>query len=121
MITHNPFSVAFLVTPAILHLTKLTESNAREFLLKIFPDAEWIKYSLKQTYLSALFGAFLHLDWDVTIHYDINLGFPFLDIPNPFISFQAFSIILLASFVMILPAYFIGKRFNTGGPFKKLP
>jgi len=55
------------------------------------------------------------------MHYDINFGFPFLDIPNPFISFQAFSIILLASFAMILPAYFIGKRLNTGSPFKKLP
>jgi hypothetical protein len=121
MITHNPFSIFFLVAPAVLLLTKLIESNARGFLLEIFPGAEWMNYSWTQTYLSALFGAFLHLGWDLTMHYDINLGFPLLDIRNPFISFQAFYIILLVGLIMILPAYFIGKRFNRGSPFKKLP
>lgn len=121
VITHNPFSIVFLVTPAALLLTKLAESNARGFLLEIFSGAEWIDYSWKQTYLSALFGAFLHLGWDLTMHYDVNLGLPFLDIPNPFISFQVFYLILLVSLIMILPAYFIGKRLNRGSPFKKLP
>ena len=121
VITHNPFSIVFLVTPTALLLTKLAESNARGLLFKIFPGAEWINYSWKQTYLSALFGAFLHLGWDLTMHYDVNLGFPFLDIPNPFISYQAFYVILLVSLVFMLPAYFIGKRLNRGSPFKKLP
>jgi len=121
MITHNPFSVVFLVTPTAFLLVMLTEFNARGFLHKIFSGAEWINYSWKQTYVSALFGAFLHLGWDLTMHYDINLGFPFVDIRNPFISYQAFYVILLGSLVLMLPAYFIGKRLNRGSPFKKLP
>jgi len=121
MITHNPFSIVFLVAPAMLLLTKLVELTARPLLLGIFSGAEWINYSWKQTYLSALFGAFLHLGWDLTMHYDINLGFPFVDVQNPFVSYQAFSLILQVSFIMILPAYFIGKRINAGSPFKKLP
>ncbi len=121
MITHNPFSVVFLVAPAMVLLTKLVELSTRGLLLEIFSGAEWIKYSWKQTYLSAVSGAFLHLGWDLTVHDDINLGFPFVDIPNPFISLQASSIILQISLIMILPAYFIGKRLGKGSPFKKLP
>lgn len=121
MITHNPFSVALLVAPAMVLLAKFVELSMRGFLLEIFSDAEWINYSWKQTYLSALFGAFLHLGWDLTMHLDINLGFPFVDIANPFVSTQAFSLILQVSFIMILPAYFVGKRISVGNPFKKLP
>lgn len=121
MITHNPFSIILVVTPTCLVLTKIAESSARGLLFKILPGAEWISYSWKLTYLSALFGAFLHLSWDLTMHNDINLGFPFVDIPNPFISYQAFSVILLVSLVLMLPAYFVGKRLNKGSPFKKLP
>ncbi len=121
MITHNLFSVVFLVAPAMVLLTKLTELTAKGSLLQIFPSAEWINYSWKQTYFSALFGAFLHLGWDLTVHYDINLGFPFVNIPNQLVNAQAFSIILQASILMILPAYFIGKRMNKSSPFKKLP
>ncbi len=102
-------------------LTKLTELTAKGSLLQIFSRAEWINYSWKQTYFSALFGAFLHLGWDLTVHYDINLGFPFVNIPNQLVNAQAFSIILQASILMILPAYFIGKRMNKSSPFKKLP
>jgi len=102
-------------------LTKLVELTARGFLIEIFSGAQWIKYSWKQTYLSVLFGAFLHLGWDLAMHYDINLGFPFVDIPNSLVNFQAFSTVLQVSFIMILPAYFIGKRLNGGSPFKKLP
>jgi len=121
MITHNPFSIIFLVAPAIVLLTKLVELTARGFLVEIFSGTEWIKYSWRQTYLSAVFGAFLHLGWDLTMHSDINLGFPFVDLHNPFVNFQAFTIILQVSFIMILPAYFLGKRLNMGSPFKKLP
>jgi len=102
-------------------LTKTVELTGRSFLLEIFSGAEWIKYSWKQTYLSALFGAFLHLGWDLTMHGDINLGFPFVDILNPFVNVQAYNLILQVSAIMILPAYFIGKRFSCGSPFKKLP
>ncbi len=102
-------------------LAKIVESTSRGFLFQIFSGAEWIEYSWKQTYLSALFGVFLHLGWDLTMHYDINLGFPFVNIPNPFVSLQAFYVILSVSFIMILPVYFIGKRINKTSPFKKLP
>jgi len=121
MITHNPFSVIFMVAPAMVLLAKLVELTARGFLLGLLPGARWTDYSWRQTYLSALFGAFLHLGWDLTMHSDINLGFPFVSILNPFINFQAFTIILQVSFIMILPAYFIGKRINKDSPFKKLP
>jgi len=121
MITHNPFSIVFLVAPAMVLLTKLVESTMKGLLFEIFSGAEWINYSLKQIYVSALFGAFLHLGWDVTMHDDINLGFPFVAIPNPFVNFQAFSLILQVSLIMIVPAYFIGKRLNGSSPFKKLP
>ncbi len=121
MITHNPFSIVFVVAPAMLLLTKLVELTGRSLLLEFFSGAEWIKYSWKQTYLSALAGAFLHLGWDLTMHYDINLGFPFVDVSNPFVNFQAFYLILQVSLIMILPAYFIGKRLNKSSPFKKLP
>lgn len=121
MITHNPFSIVFLVAPAMVLFTKVAELTMHGFLVEIFPGAEWINYSWKHTYFSALFGAFLHLGWDLTVHYDINLGFPFVDIPNSLVNSQAFSTILLVSFIMILPAYFIGKRLCRGSPFKKLP
>lgn len=121
MITHNPFSIVFLLAPAIVLLIKTVELTTRSFLLKIFSGAEWITYSWKQTYLSAFFGALLHLSWDLTMHYDINLGFPFIDILNPFVNYQAFSIILQTSLILILPAYFVGKRLNESSPFKKLP
>jgi len=121
MVTHNPFSIVFLVAPAMVLLTKLVELTARGALFQIFSGAEWINYSLKQTYLSALCGASLHLGWDLTMHEDINVGFPFVHIRNLFINDQAFLIIPLVSFIMILPAYFLGKRLNQGSPFKKLP
>jgi len=120
MITHNPFSILVIVGPAMLSLTKFLELG-KPLLLNIFPSVEWINYSLKRTYLSVLLGVFLHLSWDLTMHSDINLGFPFVDIYNPFVNFQAFSLILQVSLLMILPAYFIGKRLNGGSPFKKLP
>jgi len=121
MVTHNPFSIVFLVAPAMVLLTKLVELTARRVLFQIFSGAEWINYSLKQTYLSALFGASLHLGWDLTIHDDINIGFPFVDIRNSFTNYQALLIIPLVSLIMILPAYFLGKRLNRGSPFKKIP
>jgi len=120
MITHNPFSILVIVGPAMLLLTKFLELG-KPLLLNIFPKVEWINYSWKRTYLSVLLGAFLHLGWDLTMHFDINLGFPFVDIYNPFVNFQAFYLILQVSLLMILPAYFIGKRLNGGSPFKKLP
>jgi hypothetical protein len=121
MITHNPFSAIFLVAPAMVLLKKLVELSARGFLTQILPGAEWIGYSLKQTYLSALLGTSLHLGWDVTMHRDINLGFPFVNISNPLVSPPAYTMIFLISFVMIIPAYFIGKRATKSSPFKKLP
>lgn len=121
MITHNPFSIVFLVAPAMVLLTRLVEFSTRGLLLEVFSGAEWINYSWKQTYLSALFGATLHLGWDLTMHDDINLAFPFVNIGNPFVNWQAFSLIFQISLIMILPAYFVGKRINGGSPFKKLP
>lgn len=121
MITHNLFSVVLLVAPVMILLTKIVELTAKGFLLKIFPSAEWINYSLKQTYFSALFGAFLHLGWDITMHWDINLGFPFVNIANSFVNLQAFTMIFGVSLIMILPAYLIGKRLSKNSPFRKLP
>jgi len=121
MITHNPFTIVILVAPAMLLLTKLVEFAGQGLLLKILSGVEWINYSWKQTYLSALFDAFLHLGWDLTMHEDINLGFPFVSVPNPFLNSLDWSLILEIGLIMILPAYFIGKRLNRGNPFKKLP
>ena len=121
MITHNPFSIVVLIAPSMALLAKLTESTGRRTLNALSPGAEWIHYSWVHTYLSALLGGFLHLGWDVTMHFDINLGFPFIDFLNPFINWQAYSIIYLISLVMIPIAYIIGKRINMGSPFRKLP
>jgi len=121
MVTHNPFSIVFLVVPAMVFLTKLVELAGRSLLLEIFSGAQWIRYSLKQTYLAAFFGAFLHLGWDLTMHFDVNLGFPFVNINNPFVNLQVFSLVLQVSLIMIVPAYFIGKKLSGGSPFKKLP
>jgi len=120
MLTHNPFSVLVIVGPAIFMLTKFLELG-KPLLLEIFSGAEWVNYSWKRTYLSALLGSFLHLGWDVTMHRDINLGFPFVDIRNPLLNPSAASMILIVSLVLILPTYFVGKKINGGSPFKKLP
>jgi len=120
MITHNPFSIVAIVGPAIFMLTKFLELG-KPLVLKILPSVEWVDYSWKRTYLSVLLGCFLHLGWDVTVHEDINLGFPFVDLGNPFSNPDATSMILRVSLVLIIPAYFVGKRINRGSPFKKLP
>jgi len=120
MITHNPFSVLFMVGPAMFMLTKFLELG-KSLLLNIFPNVEWVNYSWKRTYLSALLGSFLHLGWDVTMHEDINLGFPFVDVSNPFVNPSAWSMIFIVSLVLILPTYFVGKKINSGSPFNKLP
>jgi len=121
VITHNPFSIILLVAPATMLLTKLLELAGRGTLMELLPGAEWISYSWIATYFSALLGSFLHLSWDLTMHVDVNLGFPFIYVPNPFINYQASIVILQASLVMIPVAYVIGRRINSGSPFKKLP
>lgn len=120
MITHNPFSILIIVGPAIFMLTKFLELG-KPLLLETLKNAEWVKYSRKCTYLSVLLGGFVHFGWDVTMHWDINLGFPFLDVANPFVNSAATSMIFWFSLVLILPTYFVGKKINGGSPFKKLP
>jgi hypothetical protein len=120
MVTHNPFAVIVLVAPAMTVLAKLLEVG-KPFWLDILGGAEWIDYSWARVYLSALAGGFLHLGWDLTMHTDINLGFPFMSLPNPFVNYAVLAIIGMASVVLILPSYFLGKRINRGSPFKKLP
>lgn len=121
MITHNPFSIIVLVGPLMVVLAKLIEATGRGVLTQLLPEAEWMHYSLPQTYLSALLGGFLHLSWDLTMHWDVNLGFPFIDIQNPFVSGTAATLILSISLIMIPFTYVVGKRINSGSPFRKLP
>lgn len=120
MATHNPFGILILVAPAITVLAKLLEFG-KPFWLAVLGGAEWVTYSWKRTYLSAMAGGFLHLGWDVTMHTDINLGFPFASFSNPFVSYDALTIILLLSLALMLPSYILGKKINRGNPFKKLP
>jgi len=120
MVTHNPFAVIVLIAPAMTVLAKLLELG-KPLGLVIFRDAEWINYSWAKTYLSALAGGFLHLGWDLTMHGDINLGFSFISLPNPFVNYTFLTIIGMASVALILPSYFVGKKINRGSPFKKLP
>ncbi len=121
MITHNPFSVVLLIAPAILVLAKTVELVSHDFLQGIFPSIQWVQFSWRATYLSALVGAFLHLSWDLTMHDDINLGFPFVDLRNPFVNPGATALILYASLVLMVPAYLMGRRISRGSVFKKLP
>lgn len=120
MITHNPFAVIVLVAPAMTVFAKLFELG-KPFWLNIFEGTEWVNYSWKKTYLSALIGVFLHLGWDMILHRDVNFGFPFVSVPNPFISSGASMIIGIASLVLIPPSYVLGKKINKGIPFAKLP
>lgn len=120
MITHNPFAVIVLIAPAMTALAKLLELG-KPFWLEIFRGAEWVNYSWAKTYLSALAGGFLHLGWDLTMHGDINLGFPFISLPNPFVNHTVLAMIGMVSVALILPSYFVGKKINRGSPFKKLP
>jgi len=120
MITHNPFAVIVLIAPAMAVLAKLLELD-KPFWLMIFNDAEWINYSWARTYISALAGGFLHLGWDLTMHGDINLGFPFISLPNPFVNYAVLAIIGMTSAALLLPSYFVGNKINRGSPFKKLP
>lgn len=119
-VIHNPFGIFLIVAPSVAVLTKLLELG-RTFWLQIFSNAEWINYSWKLTYFSAVLGAMIHLGWDATMHGDINFGFPFMHITNPFINSEAAIWIGILSLVLILPAYFIGTRINGGNPFRKLP
>ena len=120
MITHNPFAVIVLITPVMTVLAKLLELG-KPFWLEIFRGAEWVNYSWGKTYFSALAGGFLHLGWDLTMHGDINLGFPFISLPNPFVNHTVLAIIGIVSAALILPSYLVGKKINRGSPFKKLP
>ncbi len=54
------------------------------------------------------------------MHGDINLGFPFISLPNPFANYTVLAIIGLASVALILPSYFVEKKINRGSPFQKL-
>jgi hypothetical protein len=117
---HNPFGTLIVLAPLSAVLAKVLEYK-KTFWLMFFPDAEWISYSLKLTYFSAVLGAMIHLGWDSTMHHDINFGFPFVRIINPFINDRATVWIGILSLVLILPAYFIGKKINGGNPFRKLP
>lgn len=120
MFTHNPFAVIVLIAPAMTVLAKLLELG-KPFWSTIFKDAEWINYSWATTYLSALAGGFLHLDWDLVMHTDINLGFPFINLSNPFVNYTVLATVGMASVALILPSYFVGRKFNRGSPFQKLP
>jgi len=121
MITHNPFSIVLLIAPAMVVLAKAVELVSHGFLQGIFPSIQWVQFSWRATYLSALAGAFLHLGWDLTMHRDINVGFPFVDLSNPFINLAATELILYATLVLMVPAYWIGRKTNRGSVFKKLP
>ena len=88
--THNPFGILFIVAPLVAILARFLELG-KPLWLKIFPDAEWINYSWKLVYFSAVLGCFLHLGWDTTMHGDINFGFSFTWIVNPFINSQVAS------------------------------
>jgi len=121
MITHNPFSIVLLIAPAMMVLAKTVELVSRGFLQGIFASIRWVQFSWRATYLSALAGAFLHLGWDLTMHCDINLGFPFVDLGNPFINSAAQVLIPYASLVLMVPAYLIGWKINRGSVFRKLP
>lgn len=118
--THNPFGIFLVVAPLITVFSKLLESG-KPLWLDMFPNAEWISYTWKSTYLSALLGAVIHLGWDATMHSDINFGFPLVRIANPFINNAAAFWIGALSLASILPAYFIGTKINGDNPFRKLP
>ncbi|MDH5783185.1 MAG: hypothetical protein OEZ35_05930 [Candidatus Bathyarchaeota archaeon] len=118
--THNPFGIFLILAPPIAILAKFLELG-KPLWLQIFPDAEWINYSWKLTYFSAVLGAMIHLGWDITMHGDINFGFPFIRIANPFQSNETAIWIGILSLALILPAYFIGTKINGGNPFRKLP
>lgn len=117
---HNPFGIFLILTPSVAVLAKLLELG-RPFWLQIFSNAEWINHSWKLTYFSAVLGAMIHLGWDLTMHGDINFGFPFTHIANPFMNIEVAIWIGILSFILILPAYFIGTKINGGNPFRKLP
>ena len=117
---HNPFGIFFIVAPSMAVLAKLLELG-RPFWLQIFSSAEWINYSWKLTYFAAVLGAMIHLGWDLTMHGDVNFGFPFMLIANPFRNSELAIWIGILSLVLILPAYFIGTKINRGNPFRKLP
>jgi hypothetical protein len=117
---HNPFGILLVLAPLIAVLARVLELG-KTFWLLVFPDVEWISYSWKQAYLSAALGAMIHLGWDSTMHHDINFGFPFVRVANPFVNSQAMVWIGVLSFILILPAYFVGRRINGGSPFQKLP
>lgn len=118
-LTHNLFGIFVIVAPLTV-LAKLLEIG-KPLWLQIFPDAEWISYSWKLTYLSALLGGFIHLGWDAAMHEDINFGFPFVHIANPLVNGTVASWIGILSLALIIPAYFIGTKINGGNPFQKLP
>jgi hypothetical protein len=118
--THNPFGIFFIVAPLMTILAKFLELG-KPLWLQIFSGAEWINYSWKLTYLSALLGTMIHLGWDATMHRDINFGFPFVHLANPFISGEFARWIGVLSLALIIPAYLIGTKINGGNPFQKLP
>lgn len=118
--THNPFAIFLIVAPLITILAKSLEL-AKPLWLQTFLDAEWINYSWKLTYLPAVLGCFIHLGWDSTMYSDVNFGFPFTRVSNPLRSSQSAIWIGILSLILIVPAYFVGKRINGGNPLQKLP
>lgn len=119
-VTHNPFAVFLVMAPFTTILARSLEL-ARPLWLQIFSKAEWVDYSWRLTYLAAILGGFVHLGWDSTMHGDVNFGFPFTRISNPLINSQFAIWIGMLGLILIVPAYFVGKRINGGSPFQKLP
>lgn len=120
IITHNPFGIVLLVAPSMTILAKTLE-RMKSFWLTIIKNASWVDYSLRSVYLSALLGAFLHLGWDMTMHYDINLAFPLYYMPNPFVNHQVLDMVWNISLITAPVAFVLSIRRYREHPFNKIP
>jgi hypothetical protein len=106
VVTHNLFGIVVFVAPAATVLAKGLE-RLRSFWLTVFRGAVWVNRSVKSIYFSALFGAGLHLGWDLTMHQDINLAFPIYSLPNPFVNQQSLDLIWNLSLLTILIVFML--------------
>lgn len=119
-ITHNPFGIVLIVAPAMTILSKILEETKR-FGLTILKNSRGINYPARTIYLSALLGASLHLSWDLTMHLDINLAFPFYYISNPFVNLYVLDMFWNISLITLPLSLILSLKINHGHPFKKIP
>jgi hypothetical protein len=114
-ITHNPCGVLFIVGP-VMGWVGLLLQRWRKIASFFLGNSK--RGGAKVAYFSAVTGGFLHVGWDVTMHLDINLAFPFFQLGNPFVSDFWLDAVFIASLIALPISLIVGRIITGEFPFE---